>query len=349
MLSNRDLHCSHVTAPRGPSALEPPRANRYSTTITARSLPFHIASSFIVRMSSLASRQSLGLSLGFLGVVIFGGTLPATRLALTGFDPYFITASRSAIAGLCALALLAILRRRLPPRHTWLSLVLGTLGVVVGFPLFMAMAMQTLPAAHGGVVLGILPVATAIVAVLVTHERPGLAYWIAALVGAALVILFALRHGGGGIAIGDLFLLLAVAGGAIGYGFSGRLTAYMPGWEIISWSMVIALPLTLPAAWLLMPADFSGVPRDAWLGLAYAALFSQWIGFFAWNAGISICGLSKVSQLQLLQPFVTIALAALVNREAIDLDTILFAAAVVATVAISARTRIRVASPLTQT
>lgn len=116
-------------------------------------------------MSSLVSRQSLGLSLGFLGVVIFGGTLPATRLALTGFDPYFITASRSAIAGLCALAVLAILRRPLPPRHTWLSLVVGTLGVVVGFPLFMAMAMQTLPAAHGGVVLGILPIATAIVAV----------------------------------------------------------------------------------------------------------------------------------------------------------------------------------------
>lgn len=298
-------------------------------------------------MSSLVSRQSAGLSLGFLGVVIFGGTLPATRLALTGFDPYFITASRSAIAGLCALAVLAILRRPLPPKHTWPSLAVGMLGVVVGFPLFMAMAMQSLPAAHGGVVLGILPIATAIVAVLVTRERPGLAYWIAALVGATLVIVFALRHGDGGIEIGDLFLLLAVAGGAIGYGFFGRLTAFMPGWEIISWSMVIALPLTLPATWLLMPGDFSGVPRDAWLGLMYAALFSQWIGFFAWNAGISICGLSKISQLQLLQPFVTIALAALVNHEVIDLDTILFAAAVVATVAISARTRVRVAPPRT--
>jgi drug/metabolite transporter (DMT)-like permease len=121
----------------------------------------------------------------------------------------------------------------------------------------------------------------------------------------------------------------------------------MPGWEIISWSMVIALPLTLPAAWLLLPPHLSSIPLEPWLGLMYAALFSQWIGFFAWNAGISICGLSKVSQLQLLQPFVTIALAALVNREAIDLDTILFAGAVVATVAISARTRVRT-EPLTQ-
>jgi len=297
-------------------------------------------------MPSFASRQSLGLLLGFIGVAIFGGTLPATRLALTGFDPYFITASRSAIAGVCALVLLLILRRPLPPKHAWVSLVIGTFGVVVGFPLFMAIAMQTLPAAHGGVVLGVLPIATAIVAVLITAERPGVAYWLAAMVGAVLVVTFALRHGGGGIASGDLFLLLAVAGAAIGYGYSGRLTAHMPGWEIISWSMVIALPLTLPATWWLMPNNLSAVPLEPWLGLFYAALFSQWIGFFAWNAGISICGISKISQLQLLQPFVTIGLAALVNHEAIDLDTILFAAAVVATVALSARTRVRQATPI---
>jgi len=300
-------------------------------------------------MSSLSpSRNSLGLLLGFIGVVIFGGTLPATRLALEGFDPFFITSARSAIAGVCALALLGILRRRLPPKQAWGSLVIAALGVVLGFPLFMALAMQTLPAAHGGVVLGVMPIATAIVAVMITDERPGLAYWIAALVGAALVILFALRHGAGGIAIGDLFLLLAVVFGSIGYGYSGRLTAIMPGWEIISWAMVISLPFTLPATWLFLPADLLRVPLEPWLGLLYAALFSQWISFFAWNAGVSICGLSKVSQLQLLQPFVTIALAAVVNHEVIDLETILFASAVVATVAISSRTRIGQA-PLVQT
>jgi drug/metabolite transporter (DMT)-like permease len=300
-------------------------------------------------MSSLSpSRNSLGLLLGFIGVVIFGGTLPATRLALEGFDPFFITSARSAIAGVCALALLGILRRRLPPKQAWGSLVIAALGVVLGFPLFMALAMQTLPAAHGGVVLGVMPIATAIVAVMITDERPGLAYWIAALVGAALVILFALRHGAGGIAIGDLFLLLAVVFGSIGYGYSGRLTAIMPGWEIISWAMVISLPFTLPATWLFLPADLLRVPLEPWLGLLYAALFSQWISFFAWNAGVSICGLSKVSQLQLLQPFVTIALAAVVNHEVIDLETILFAGAVVATVASSSRTRIGQA-PLVQT
>lgn len=300
-------------------------------------------------MSSLSpSRNSLGLLLGFIGVIIFGGTLPATRLALEGFDPFFITAARSAIAGACAVVLLVILRRKPPPKQAWGSLVIAALGVVLGFPLFMALAMQTLPVAHGGVVLGVLPIATAIVAVMITDERPGLAYWIAALVGAALVILFALRHGAGGIAIGDLFLLLAVVFGSIGYGYSGRLTAIMPGWEIISWAMVISLPFTLPAAWLFLPADLRSVPLEPWLGLLYAALFSQWIAFFAWNAGVSICGLSKVSQLQLLQPFITIALAAVVNHEVIDLETILFAGAVVATVAISSRTRIGQA-PLVQT
>lgn len=292
-------------------------------------------------MSNRSSRQSLGLLLGFLGVAIFGGTLPATRLALEGFGPFFITAGRSALAGLCALTLLMVLRRRPPPRRYWGPLVIGTFGVVVGFPFFMAMAMQTLPAAHGGVVLGILPIATAVVAVLITDERPGIAYWVAALTGAALVVWFALRHGGGELASGDLFLLLAVIFGAIGYGYSGRLTAIMPGWEIISWSLVISLPLTLAASWLSWPANLPALPSRPWLGLLYVALFSQWIGFFAWNAGISICGLSKVSQLQLLQPFITIGLAALVNRERIDLETVLFAAVVVATVAISARTRIR--------
>jgi len=294
-------------------------------------------------MPPASSRQSLGLFLGFIGVVIFGGTLPATRLALQGFDPFFITAGRSAIAGVCAGVLLLILRRRPPPKQAWGSLIVATLGVLLGFPFFMALAMQTIPAAHGGVVLGVLPIATAIVAVLITEERPGRAYWIAALAGAALVILFALRHGAGGIEIGDLFLLLAVAFGAIGYGYSGRLTAIMPGWEIISWAMVISLPFTLLATWLFVPDNLRSVPFEPWLGLLYAALFSQWIGFFAWNAGVSICGLSKVSQLQLLQPFVTIGLAAVVNREAIDFETILFAAAVVATVAISARTRVRLA------
>ena len=184
-----------------------------------------------------------------------------------------------------------------------------------------------------------LPIATALVAVAITHERPRPLFWIASVAGAALVIAFALRQGGGALSAGDLLLFASVAVSAIGYAFSGRLTSQMPGWEVISWVLVIALPLSIPAAALTMPADISHIALKPWLGLLYVALFSQWIGFFAWNAGMAMGGIARVSQIQLLQPFVTFALAAFFNDETITLQILLFAAAVVATVAISTRTR----------
>jgi drug/metabolite transporter (DMT)-like permease len=290
-------------------------------------------------MSSHSSRERLGLLLGFVGMAIFGGTLPGTRLAVSAIDPIALTALRTAIAGLCSLALLLVLRRPLPPRALWPQLVIAMICVSILFPLLMAMGMQTVDASHGGVVLGILPIATALVAVAITHERPRPLFWIASLAGAALVIAFALRQGGGELSTGDLLLFAAVAVSAIGYAFSGRLTANMPGWEVISWVLVIALPVSIPAAWLTMPADIAQIPLKPILGLLYVALFSQWIGFFAWNAGMAMGGIARVSQVQLLQPFVTFALAAFFNDETITPQIVLFAAAVVATVAISTRTR----------
>jgi drug/metabolite transporter (DMT)-like permease len=285
------------------------------------------------------SREHLGLLLGFIGMVIFGGTLPATRLAVSGFDPLALTALRTAIAGLCALVLLLVLRRPLPPRRLWPQLAIAMLCVSILFPFLMALAVQTVDASHGGVVLGILPIATALVAVAITHERPKPLFWIASVAGAALVIAFALRQGGGTLSAGDLLLFAAVGVSAIGYAFSGRLTADMPGWEVISWVLVMALPVSLPAAALTMPADLSHIGLKPWLALLYVAVFSQWIGFFAWNAGMAMGGIARVSQVQLLQPFITFALAAFFNDETITLQVLLFAAAVVATVAISTRTR----------
>src|SRR6266567_856557 len=148
-----------------------------------------------------------------------------------------------------------------------------------------------------------------------------------------------MRHAGGALAAGDLFLFASVAVAAIGYAFSGRLTSQMPGWEVISWVLVIALPISIPAAALTMPADVTHIALQPWLGLLYVALFSQWIGFFAWNAGMAMGGIARVSQVQLLQPFITFALAAFFNGETITLQIVLFATAVVATVAISTRTR----------
>ena len=294
------------------------------------------------------SRERLGLLLGFVGMIIFGGTLPATRIAVSAVDPIVLTALRTAIAGLAALALLIVLRRPLPPRKLWFQLVVAMLCSSIMFPFVMALAVTTVDAGHGGVVMGALPIATALVAVLITHERPRPLFWIASLAGAALVVAFALRQGGGALSAGDLLLFAAVAVSAIGYTFSGRLTAQMPGWEVISWVLVIALPISLPAAVLTMPADIIHIGAKPWLALLYVALFSQWIGFFAWNAGMAMGGIARVSQVQLLQPFVTFALAATFNGETITLQIVLFALAVVATVAISTQTRGRTTTPIVE-
>ena len=290
-------------------------------------------------MSSPSSRERLGLLLGFVGMAIFGGTLPATRIAVSAIDPIALTALRTAIAGLCSLALLLVLRRPLPPRALWPQLVIAMLCVSILFPLLMALGMQTVDASHGGVVLGILPIATALVAVAITHERPRPLFWIASVAGAALVITFALRQGGGALSAGDLFLFASVAVSAIGYAFSGRLTAQMPGWEVISWVLVIALPISIPAAALTMPADISQIALKPWLGAALCRAVLAVDRLLRMECRLAMGGIARVSQVQLLQPFVTFALAAFFNDETITPQILLFAAAVVATVAICTRTR----------
>jgi drug/metabolite transporter (DMT)-like permease len=237
--------------------------------------------------------------------------------------------------------LLAVMRPPLPPNNAWPGLIIIVLGVVFGFPFFSALAMLNVPASHGGVVLGVLPLATAAAAVVMAKERPGIGFWIASAVGAMLVAAFALRQGGEiALSEGDSQLVLAIISAAIAYTASGALTRSMPGWQVISWTLVISLPFSALACWLLFPADVTAVPADAWAGLLYSAVMAQWMGFFFWNAGLALGGISRVSQVQLVQPFVTVALAATVNRETIGLETILFAIAVVVTVAIGTRMRV---------
>lgn len=288
-----------------------------------------------------SAHEKIGFALGFIGVAIFAGSLPATRLAVAHLDAWFVTAARAGIAGFCALALLVVLRRPLPPRDAYPRLILIILGVVFGFPFFTALAMQNVPAAHGGVVLGVLPLATAATAVVLAGERPGLGFWIAAIAGAIVVTIFALRHGGGwSLSEGDAQLVLAIISAGIAYTASGALSRKMPGWEVISWALVASLPISLGVMIFLFPANPAAVPIDAWLGLLYSAVMAQWMGFFFWNAGLAMGGISRVSQVQLMQPFITVALAATVNREIIDLQTILFALAVVIIVTIGTRMRV---------
>ena len=285
--------------------------------------------------------KNFGLLLGFLGMCLFAGTLPATRLALLGFDPLFLTVARAALAGSVGLIVLVARRRRVPSRSLWLEIFGAALCTVIGFPLFAALAMMTVPAAHGGVVLGILPLVTAAAATAFAHERPSPGFWLASVLGALIVVTFMLRRNGGmTFSAGDLFLLGTVLSGALGYTFSGRLATLMPGWEVISWQVVIFLPLAAAATFVLWPADIATAPISSWIGLGYVGLVSQYTAFFVFNAGLAIGGIARVGQVMLLQPFMIVALALPVNGEAIDVETILFAAAVVATVLIGQRMRV---------
>jgi len=290
---------------------------------------------------SLTPREKVGLALGFAGVALFGGTLPATRLTVASIDPLFLSAARATIAGLAGLALLAVTRKPLPPRALWGEFVLAGLCTIVGFPVLMALAMVNVPAAHGGVVLGIMPLATVAAAALIAQERPSLGFWLASLAGAAIVVVFVLSDTDTrGVALGDLFLLGTIVAGAFGYTLSGRLSRKLPGWEVISWQVALFLPASALAALLLWPHGLTDVPLPAWAGLGYVSLVSQFFAFFVFNAAMAMGGVARVGQLMLLQPFVIVALAAPVNGEPVRLSTLAFAAAVVGTVLIGQRMRV---------
>ena len=271
----------------------------------------------------------------------FAGTLPATRLAVIGFDPFFLTAARAALAGSVGLVVVIIMRRRLPPHSLWLEIFGAAFCSVLCFPLFAALAMVTLPATHGGIVQGILPLATAAAATIFAHERPSAGFWWASAVGAIIVLTFVFRQSGHlEFSSGDLFLLGTVVAGAIGYTLAGRLAALMPGWEVISWQVVLLLPLSSLATWVLWPTNIASVPMSSWGGLGYAGFVSQFAAFCVFNTALAMGGISRVGQIMLLQPFVIIGLALMVNKEKIDVETILFAAAVVTTVLVGQRMRI---------
>ena len=282
----------------------------------------------------------LGLALGLLGVIIFGGSLPGTALAVASLDPWFVTAARAAFAGLAALAILIVLRRR-PPWAHFGALLTVMLCLVLGYPALAAIALTTVPSAHGGVILALLPLATAAAAVVFGGERPSRVFWLFAVLGSALVIAFVLRDGFA-IVAGDAYLLIVVAIGGVGYAISGALSRHMHGWEVISWALVIGLPVALPAAVILWPHDMAAVPESSWLGLAYITVMVQYVGFWAWNAGLALGGIARVSQVQLLQPFVTFVLAAIFLGEHIDASMIGFAIAVVAVVALGRRAAVGV-------
>ncbi|HET9715462.1 MAG TPA: DMT family transporter [Pseudolabrys sp.] len=291
---------------------------------------------------SSTSREKLGVALGLAGVLLFGGTLPATRVAVQSIDPLFLSAARAAIAGCTGVLLLLVLRRPLPPLWMWADILLAGLCTIIGFPVFMALAMTYVPSSHGGVVLGILPLATVAAAAIVTHERPSVGFWIASVAGATIVLVFMMRHSdSNSVEVGDLFLIGTVVSGAFGYAFSGRLSAHRPGWEVISWQVAAFLPLSLITTAFLWPPTLLDAPRSAWIALAYVSFISQLVAFFVFNAAMSLGGVARSGQLMLLQPFVIVTLSVPVNGERFDVSTLAYAAAVVAVVVIGQRMMVK--------
>lgn len=278
-------------------------------------------------------KTTTGWLSGFLGVLIFSGSLPATRVAVADFDPVFLTAARGTIAGLIALALLVALRERRPDRDDLVSLVIVSLGVVVGFPLLTAIALQHMTSAHSIVFIGLLPLATAIFGVLRGGERPRPAFWAFSCLGSALVVSFAISQGVSAAPLGDALMLAAIIVCGLGYAEGGRLSRKLGGWQVISWALVLSLPVMALVALLTSPATLAGIGGPAWIGLAYVSLFSMLIGFVFWYRGLALGGIAAVGQLQLLQPFFGLALAALLLHEEVNAAMIVVTVAIVACVA----------------
>ncbi|WP_191061830.1 DMT family transporter [Geminicoccus harenae] len=256
---------------------------------------------------------------GLLGVLIFSGSLPATRVAVLDFDPVFLTVARATVAGILALALVRLFRLPHPARTDLLPLVIVALGVVVGFPLLTALALRHVTAAHSIVFIGLLPLATALFAVLRAGERPRPAFWLFSTLGSALVVGFALSQGLTTNPTGDLLMLLAILVCGLGYAEGARLSRRLGGWQVISWALVLSLPPMAALALLTMPPTFTDITPAAWAGLAYVSLLSMLIGFIFWYRGLAQGGIAAVGQLQLLQPFFGLALAATLLGEPVSL------------------------------
>jgi drug/metabolite transporter (DMT)-like permease len=270
---------------------------------------------------------------------MFSLTLPFTRIAVAELSPFFVTFGRSTLAGICALILFTITRPKLPTKNQLIRLSVMALGVVYGFPLFVSIAMKTLPSAHGGIVLGVLPLATAVVGAIRFKERPSFSFWITAVIGSLLVITYASLNGGGGLVVEDWLLFIAIASAAIGYSEGGKLSEEMSSVDVISWALVLTLPINVLLTYGYFDFEINSVSLPAVISFIYVGLISMYIGFFFWYKGIAIGGIARVGQVQLLQPFLTLIGAYFLLNEEITAMNIGFALCVLAVVVLGKRTK----------
>lgn len=270
---------------------------------------------------------------GFIGVVLFSGSLPATRAAVLEFNPVFVTVARASIAGILALMALLVFKEKHPTQKQILPLAIVALGVVVGFPLLSALALQYVTSAHSIVFIGVLPVATAVFGIVRGGEHPRPVFWIFSIIGSLLVVGYAAAQGFTTSFVGDILMLAAIILCGLGYAEGAKLTKELGGWQVISWALALSLPVMLPLTLIYTPSSFEGISIGAWVSLAYVSLFSMFIGFIFWYKGLAQGGTSTVGQLQLLQPFFGLALAAYFLHEKVSIGMIAVTVGVILCVA----------------
>lgn len=282
-------------------------------------------------------KETQGMLLGLIGVLCFSLTPPATRAAVIYFDPLLLTLGRAILAAIIAAMILILAKQPLPPRSQIKSILVIASCIVVLFPLLLAIAVQTVPASHTAVMLGILPLATSFAAVIRSGERPSALFWFFSLMGAMTVFVFTLSDSGGEIQAADILLALGVIFAATGYTEGARLSKELGSWQTISWALVFGAPfLMIPFGWMLAQATLVA-PPSAWIGFIYVAIVSQLLGFFPWYKGLAIGGTARVSQVMLLMPFMTMIFSSWLLTEHVKLSSWLFAATIVVIVMLSMR------------
>jgi drug/metabolite transporter (DMT)-like permease len=278
-----------------------------------------------------------------LGVLLFSFSVPLTKVAVKGFDPLLTATGRAVIAGALASALLAVRRVPRPPRRLLLPLFATMLGAVFGWPILLALALQRTTSAHAAVIAAFMPLTTALIAVLRTHERVSWQFWAAAGVGTAALLAFALSRGGaeGGDLYADALVACAVFASSWCYVEGASVTKTIPGWQVISWVVVLALPVTVPASvviWLLTRGSHT-TSGGAWTSLVLLGVSSMYLGFFAWYRGLALAGIARGGQVQQLQALLTLVWSALLLGEHVTVTTVLAAVAVIACVVWAQRAR----------
>ena len=278
------------------------------------------------------NKETKGMLIGFIGILIFSLTLPVSKIAVLSFSPYFIAFGRAALAGTVALAYLIYKKEALPSKIDFGKFIVISLGVVFGFPIFTTVAMTQGSSSHGAVILGMMPLATTVIGVIRFKERPSLGFWLVSLLGAALVVIYALLKNAGSFTYIDGLLVLGGICACIGYVEGGELSRKMNPRAVISWALVISLPLNIVLSYLTFSSDYLEAGAIPWTSFVYLSLFPMFIGFFFWYEGLAIGGIARVSQVQLIQPFCTLFAASILLGDSITVLNLVFAVLVVSTV-----------------